>query len=50
MRNRTFCNLNYDEVLFMNDTVKFLRENAYVDDFNCLYLKVVVIEKEKEKN
>ena len=39
----------YDEVLFMNDTVKFLRENAYVDDFNCLYLKVVAITEEKKE-
>lgn len=39
---------SYDEVLFMNDTVKFLRENAYVDSFNSLYLKVVSISEEKE--
>lgn len=37
---------SYDEVLFMNDTVKFLRENAYVDSFSSLYLKVVAIEEE----
>lgn len=40
---------SYDEVLFMNDTVKFLRENAYVDNFNSLYLKVVAIEEEKKE-
>lgn len=40
---------SYDEVLFMNDTVKFLRENAYVDSFSSLYLKVVAIEEEKKE-
>ena len=41
---------SYDEVLFMNDTVKFLRENTYVDNFNSLYLKVVAIEEEKKED
>lgn len=40
---------SYDEVLFMNDTVKFIKENEYVN-FGSLYLKVVAIEEEKKKN
>lgn len=40
---------SYREVLFMNDTVKFLRENEFVD-FETLYLKVVAIEEEKKED
>lgn len=39
---------SYDEVLFMNDTVKFVKENEFVD-FENLYLKVVAIEEEKKE-
>lgn len=39
---------SYDEVLFMNDTVKFVKENEYVD-FDSLYLKVVAITEEKKE-
>lgn len=39
---------SYDEVLFMNDTVKFVKENEYVD-FDSLYLKVVAIKEEKKE-
>ena len=39
---------SYDEILFMNDTVKFIKENEYVD-FDSLYLKVVEITEEKNE-
>ena len=39
---------SYDEVLFINDTVKFVKENEFVD-FENLYLKVVAIEEEKKE-
>lgn len=39
---------SYDEVLFMNDTVKFVKENEYVD-FDSLYLKIVAITEEKKE-
>lgn len=40
---------SYKEVLFMDDTVKYLRENEFVD-FETLYLKVVAITEEKKEN
>lgn len=40
---------SYDEVLFMNDTVKFVKENEYVN-FGNLYLKIVAITEEKKKD
>lgn len=40
---------SYREVLFMDDTVKYLRENEFVD-FETLYLKVVAITEEKKEN
>lgn len=39
---------SYDEVLFINDTVKFVKENEFVD-FENLYLKVVAITEEKKE-
>ena len=39
---------SYDEILFMNDTVKFIKENEYVN-FGALYLKVVAITEEKKE-
>jgi hypothetical protein len=39
---------SYDEILFMNDTVKFIKENEYVN-FGSLYLKVVAITEEKKE-
>lgn len=39
---------SYDEVLFMNDTVKFVKENKFVN-FGTLYLKVVAITEEKKE-
>ena len=40
---------SYREVLFMDDTVKYLRENEFVD-FETLFLKVVAITEEKKEN
>ena len=40
---------SYEEILFMNDTVKFVKENEFVD-FEALYLKVVAIEEEKKED
>lgn len=40
---------SYKEVLFMDDTVKYLRENEFVD-FETLYLKVVAITEKKKEN
>jgi len=40
---------SYREVSFMDDTVKYLRENEFVD-FETLYLKVVAITEEKKEN
>ena len=39
---------SYEEVLFINETVKFVRENRDVD-FKTLFLKVVSITEEKEE-
>lgn len=39
---------SYDEILFMNDTVKFIKENEYVN-FGALYLKVIAITEEKKE-
>lgn len=39
---------SYDEILFMNDTVRFIKENEYVD-FGNLYLKVVAITEERKE-